>query len=408
MKIEKIKITKIEPAKYNPRKINDNDYTKLEKSINEFGLVDPIIINLKNNRIIGGHQRYKVLLDTDKNQELNLLRFGDIGWIFNETEFTVQSEGHEKALNLSLNKISGEWDEPKLNELIEDLKLQNFNIDLTGFDDVELEDLFPESPVDVEEDDFESEIDEDEVDINPGDIFLLGNHRLMCGDSTNKENVLRLLNNNPLNMVFTDPPYNVDYGASKNHPSWKIRSIKNDALDDDEWIKFNKGIIESLKLCQGDIYVWGASGPAGMQQRLLMTQSDIHWSSTIIWNKHSLVLSPSKYQRKYEPCFYGWNEGINSSFCGDRKQTEVWDFNKPHSSDLHPTMKPVELCAYAIQNSSKINDNVLDLFGGSGSTLMACEQTKRNCYMMELDPIYCQTIINRWEQYTGQRATQNN
>jgi DNA modification methylase len=204
-------------------------------------------------------------------------------------------------------------------------------------------------------------------------------------------------------MVFTDPPYNVDYGVSKN-PRHKIRSIHQDNQTPKEWESFNEKIINNIKgvVDEGDIYVWGASGEDGMRQRLWFIDNDFHWSATIIWKKQQLVLSPAKYQRMYEPCLYGWFN--KSSFVADRKQTEVWEIDRPLNSKLHPTMKPIDLCTYGIKNSSKVSSKVLDLFLGSGSTLIACEKTNRKCYGMEIDPHYCDVIVERWENFTGKKA----
>lgn len=246
----------------------------------------------------------------------------------------------------------------------------------------------------VEEDDFHIP-DEIITDIKQGDIFQIGNHRIMCGDSTNSDDFKKLMNGEKGDMVFTDPPYNVDYGANKKHPSWKIRSIKNDKLDKDEWILFNENFINNIKdnYKGGDIYVWGAGGPEGMRQRLLIVDLGFNWSTTIIWKKQQMILTPAKYQRIYEPCFYGWLN--KSTFVGDRKEIEVWEIDRPHNSKEHPTMKPIELCAKGIRNSSNDGDIVMDPFLGSGSTLIAAHQLNRKCYGLELDPKYCQVIIDR-------------
>lgn len=256
--------------------------------------------------------------------------------------------------------------------------------------------------------------DEDEIPEDPepvcklGDLWLLGEHRLLCGDSTDKDTVKRLMDGNKADMVFTDPPYNVNYGSSKN-PRHKIRAIENDSMSTDEWSVFCHKIYEVLQQYNnGDIYMWGASGPEGMRMRLWLTEVGCHWSATIIWKKQQLVLTPANYQRKYEPCFYGWFN--KSSFInhnqsgGDRSETEVWEIDRPLSSKLHPTMKPVELCERGINNSSIRGNIVFDGFLGSGSTLIACEKTGRKCYGMELDPHYCDVIIERWENYTGEKA----
>lgn len=203
-------------------------------------------------------------------------------------------------------------------------------------------------------------------------------------------------------MIHTDPPYNVDYGVSKN-PRHKIRTIENDKQSPEEWEEFCKALYSIFNIYNtGDIYMWGASCPEGMRMRLWLVDMGAHWSATIIWKKQQLVLSPAKYQRMYEPCFYGWFD--KSSFGGDRKQVEVWDLDRPLNSKLHPTMKPVEVCERAILNSSQWDDIVLDLFLGSGSTLIACEKTNRICYGMEIDPKYVDVIIKRFEDYSGKKA----
>jgi DNA modification methylase len=245
------------------------------------------------------------------------------------------------------------------------------------------------------------EVDDDPITLT-GDLIILGDHRLLCGDATKREDVDRLMDGQKADMVFTDPPYNVDYGASKK-PRHKIRNIQNDSMDRDSWTAFCTDFILNLKEhCGGDVYMWGASGPEGMVQRLLLSELGCHWSATIVWKKDQLVLSPANYQRMYEPCFYGWFG--KSSFVADRRQVEVWEIPRPKNSKLHPTMKPVDLCAYGIGNSSKPKATVMDIFGGSGSTLIACEQTNRKCYMMEIDPHYCDVIVKRWENFTGQEA----
>jgi DNA modification methylase len=230
----------------------------------------------------------------------------------------------------------------------------------------------------------------------PGDIWLLGKHRLLCGDAVNEADVQRLMDCQTADMIFTDPPYNVNY-------NYRNRKIINDNLSNEDWEMFCKKLFENFKKYnKGDIYMWGAPGPNGMKMRLWLVEIGCHWSATIIWSKQHFVLGHAKYQRMYEPCFYGWFD--KSSFVGDRKQTDVWNFNRPIVSDLHPTMKPVDLCAYAIKNSSLPGQIVLDLFLGSGSTLIACEQVDRICYGMELDPAYCDVIVRRWEDYTWQKA----
>lgn len=419
MEIETIKITDLKPAEYNPRRISDDDYQKLKNSISTFGLVDPIIVNLKNMHIVGGHQRYDVLLDehmlnNDFLAELPMIRLGDVGFVFTDTELSIRDDDHEKALNLALNKISGEWDELKLQPLLEELKLSPIDIRLTGFSEPELEewniDTTEETGEGVVEDDY-VEPDELEVSVKKGDIYKLGNHRLMCGDSTNDEDIKKLMNNQKADMIFTDPPWNVNYGAVKpdNSQGYTTRKILNDSMTSDQFKEFLTNIFTAVKeiLHDGAItYVVMSAQEWGNIMNVL-SQCEFHWSSTIIWVKDRLILSRKDYHTQYEPIWYGWLSNSRRLHpLKDRKQSDVWEIPRPTKSEEHPTMKPIELCARAITNSTDPDNNVIDIFGGSGSTLLACEQTNRNCYSMELDPKYCQVIINRWEEFTGEKAEQ--
>ena len=417
MEIEHIKITDLKPAEYNPRRISDEDYQKLKNSISTFGLVDPIIVNLKNMHIVGGHQRYDVLLDqsmedNDFVAELPMIRLGDVGFVFTDTSLSIEDDAHEKALNLALNKISGEWDELKLQPLLEELELSPIDIELTGFSEPELEewniDTTEETGEGVVEDDY-VEPDELEVSVKKGDIYKLGNHRLMCGDSTNDEDIKKLMNNQKADMIFTDPPWNVNYGAVKsdNPQGYTPRKILNDSMTSDQFKEFLTNIFTAVKeiLHDGAItYVVMSAQEWGNIMNVL-SQCEFHWSSTIIWVKDRLILSRKDYHTQYEPIWYGWLSNSRRLHpLKDRKQSDVWEIPRPTKSEEHPTMKPIELCARAITNSTDPDNNVIDIFGGSGSTLLACEQTNRNCYSMELDPKYCQVIIDRWEEYTGKHA----
>lgn len=421
MEIEHIKITDLKPAEYNPRRISDEDYQKLKNSISTFGLVDPIIINLKNMHIVGGHQRYDVLLDehmmdNDFLAELPMIRLGDVGFVFTDTNLSIADDDHEKALNLALNKISGEWDELKLQPLLEELELSPIDIQLTGFSEPELEELnidtTEETGEGVVEDDY-VEPEELEVTVKKGDIYKLGNHRLMCGDSTNDEDIKKLMNNQKSDMIFTDPPWNVNYGAVKpdNSQGYTTRKILNDSMTSDQFKEFLTNIFTAVKeiLHDGAItYVVMSAQEWGNIMNVL-SQCEFHWSSTIIWVKDRLILSRKDYHTQYEPIWYGWLSNSRRLHpLKDRKQSDVWEIPRPTKSEEHPTMKPIELCARAITNSTDPNNNVIDIFGGSGSTLIACEQTNRNCYMMELSPHYCEVIINRWETFTGEKAEQIN
>ena len=403
MKIVKVDINELICPEYNPRQITDEEMEKLKNSINEFGYVAPIIVNKHNNHIIGGNQRYEALKS---------LGYTDVDVVFVDEP----NLNREKALNLALNKISGEWDFIKLADILDDLELNDFDISLTGFDDLELEnfgieDPKEQEPVEVVEDDYE-EPDELEVTVQTGDIYVLGNHRLMCGDSTKIDDVEKLMNGKKADMVFTDPPYNVAYTGGMKKENSKLKSnnrnmIKNDKMDEDTFYNFLYNVYINLKLNTKEksaIYVFYAHS---MTRQFISSFQDagLKQRSIIIWHKTSGGFGDfmAQYMNAYEPCIYGSN-GETVNWYGPNNEKTVWNMDKEKKCDLHPTMKPLELVGRAIKNSSKENDIVLDLFGGSGSTLISCEQLNRNCYMMELDPKYCQVIINRWEEFTGEKA----
>ncbi len=386
MRFEKRNVSDLIPAKYNPRKDlkpGDKEYEKIKNSITEFGYVDPIIIN-SDNTIIGGHQRLKVLRD---------LGYTEVDCVVIEIDKTK-----EKALNIALNKISGEWNVELLKDLIDDLKESNFDIEFTGFDPPELDELFSElHNKDVKEDDF----DVDEVLKEPaisrlGDLWLLGRHRLICGDSTAEETYKLLMDGKKANLTVTDPPYNVAYEA-------KAGKIQNDDMKDDEFYNFLLAAFTNIyNVMENDasIYVFHAD-TEGLNFRKAFVDAGFYLSGVCIWAKQSLVLGRSPYQWKHEPILFGWKKDGRHRWYSDRKQSTVWNFDRPSKNDLHPTMKPVALCAYPIQNSSMSNCIVLDPFGGSGSTLIACEQTNRICYSIELDEKYTDVIVKRYIEQVG-------
>ena len=286
--------------------------------------------------------------------------------------------------------LKDEWDTDLLVEWVLDLEFGTLDEDNDGLTD---EDEIPE-------------LEEEHIS-KLGDVWILGNHRLMCGDSTKSEDVGLLMNGIKADMVFTDPPWNVNYGADQKHPSWKPRTILNDFMGTEDFKDFMDSTFAQLnehsnKGCPTYVVMsaqeWG-------NMMLTLAMNEYHWSSTIIWNKSSLVLSRKDYHTKYEPIWYGWLEG-EARLCPleDRKQSDVWDIDRPSRSELHPTTKPVELVERAIKNSSKKDDYVLDLFGGSGTTLIAAEKSNRKNMSMELDPKYVDVIIKRWQEYTGKDA----
>ncbi len=401
MNIQTVPAAKLKAAKYNPRKDlkpGDAEYEKLRRSIEEFGYVEPVIWNGRTGNIVGGHQRFKVLTS--------------LGYTEIECVVLDIDDRREKALNVALNKISGEFDIPLLTDLLHGLSEDGFDVSLTGFDAAEMDDLFREKTSGkVKEDNFDADKAAAEIETpvsRLGDVWLLGKHRLMCGDSTSAADVRVLMDNGKARCVFTDPPWNVDYGSDAKHPSWKPRQILNDKMSTEQFGAF---LLTAFK-CMAEVsepgcmvYVamsaqeWGNIMPA-------MRGAGYHWSSTVIWAKDSLVLSRKDYHTQYEPLWYGWLEGTDGKakrLCPlkDRKQSDLWQIPRPKVSAEHPTMKPVALVAKALLNSSRTGDTVLDLFGGSGTTLIAAEQTDRVCRMMELDPKYCDVIVRRYIELAG-------
>lgn len=390
MEIRVVEISQLKRAEYNPRKEltpADPEYQQLKKSIVEFGYVVPVVIN-SDMTVIGGHQGLTVL--------------EDLG--YKKIECSVQNldKTHEKALNLALNKINGIWDNEKLEKILAELKELEFDMDITGFSAEELNEIFNDT-LEATEDDFdvEKELEEIKEPITKiGDTWILGKHRLVCGDSTNKEAVERLMNNREADMVLTDPPYNVNVENSQG------MKIQNDNMDNKAFGEFLtkafKNLSEILK-AGGAFYIWFASREHINFEKAL-NENGLKVRQEIIWNKNMFILGNQDYQWKHEPCLYGWKDGAAHYFIDDRTQATVIEENKPTINDLHPTMKPIKLLSRLIKNSSRIDECVVDLFGGSGSTLIACEQLSRPCYMMELDPKYCDVIVKRWETLTGKKA----
>lgn len=392
MNIQKINIEKLKAAEYNPRKDlkpEDEEYQKIKKSILEFGYVAPVIVN-SDMTVIGGHQRLKVLKE--------------LGYKEVECNIVDLDKTKEKALNIALNKITGEWDNAKLEELLAELKETDIDMDMTGFSFDEVDNILK----DIEgskEDDFDLDKTLNEIDepiTKPGDIWILGKNRLMCGDSTQKENVLRLMDKQEADMLLTDPPYNVDYEGK----TVDALKIENDNMTSTEFYNFLldsfRNMFEVTK-CGSSVYVFHAD-TEGLNFRNAFNAVGFKLAQCLVWVKNTFVMGRQDYQWRHEPILYGWKEGAGHYFIDDRKQSTVLEFDKPSRNAEHPTMKPIDLLVYLIKNSSKENDLILDLFGGSGSTLIAAEQVKRRCYTMELDPKYCDVIVKRWELLTGEKA----
>lgn len=387
MQIEKLKTELLIPADYNPRKDlkpGDPEYEKLKRSIEQFGYVEPVIWNKTTSHVVGGHQRLKVLLD--------------MGIAEVECVVIEMDEDKEKALNIALNKISGDWDKDKLALLIADLQGADFDVSLTGFEPAELDALFKDSLKDgIHDDDFDVDAELQKPALTKqGDVWMLGQHRLVCGDSTKAETFTLLMDGKLANLVVTDPPYNVNYEGS-------VGKIKNDNMGNEAFYNF---LLEAFKNTEvamakdASIYVFHAD-TEGLNFRKAFSEAGFYLSGTCIWKKQSLVLGRSPYQWQHEPVLFGWKKSGKHNWYADRKQTTIWEFEKPKKNGDHPTMKPVALVAYPILNSSLTNCIVLDPFGGSGSTLIACDQTERICYTIELDEKYCDVIIKRYIEQAG-------
>lgn len=390
MVIEKKNTKDLLPAEYNPRKDlkpGDAEYEKLKRSITEFGYVEPVIWNKTTGRVVGGHQRLKVLMD--------------MGITEVECVVVELSEEKEKALNIALNKISGEWDKDKLALLITDLQGTDFDVSLTGFEPAEIDDLFKDSVKDgLKDDDFDVEAELKKPTITKsGDVWTLGRHRLVCGDSTKAETFDLLMCGKKANLVVTDPPYNVNYEGNAG-------KIKNDNMANDAFYEFLLAAFTNMESVMADdasIYVFHAD-TEGLNFRRAFADAGFYLSGTCIWKKQSLVLGRSPYQWQHEPILFGWKKKGKHLWYTGRKESTIWEFDKPKKNADHPTMKPIALIAYPILNSSMSNTLILDAFGGSGSTLIACEQTDRTCYTVELDEKFCDVIVKRYIEQVGTDA----
>ncbi len=387
MQIEKLKTDRLIPADYNPRKDlkpGDPEYEKLKRSIEQFGYVEPVIWNKTTGQVVGGHQRLKVLLD---------MGITEVDCVVIEMD-----EEKEKALNIALNKISGDWDKDKLALLIADLQGADFDVSLTGFEPAELDALFKDSLKDsIHDDDFDVDAELQKPAVTKlGDVWTLGRHRLVCGDSTKTDTFTALMDGKLANLVVTDPPYNVNYEGTAG-------KIKNDNMGNEAFYDFLLAAFtntEAAMAQDASIYVFHAD-TEGLNFRKAFSDAGFQLSGCCIWKKPSLVLGRSPYQWRHEPVLFGWKKKGKHNWYADRKQTTIWEFEKPKKNADHPTMKPIALLAYPIMNSSLTNCIVLDPFGGSGSTLIACEQSDRICFTIELDEKYCDVIVKRYIEQAG-------
>lgn len=387
LKVDYIPIEQLKPYEKNAKIHTPEQIEQIKNSIQEFGMNDPIGIWGEENLIVEGHGRLIACKELGFD-EVPVIRLDSL------------TDEQRRAYTLVHNQttMNTGFDLDVLNE-----ELDNIDIDMSDYGfDIEIDDI--EEGTEVKEDDA-PEVKDGEPKAKSGDIYQLGRHRLMCGDSTSSDDVFKLVGGNTspaVDLLITDPPYNVDYtGKTKD-----ALKISNDSMDADAFHDFlyNAFINAFSTMKDGaSFYVWYASKEV-VNFSTALADAGLSVKQELIWNKNSLVMGRQDYQWKHEPCLYGWKETDSHHWYGDRKQTTVIDFDRPTKSELHPTMKPVGLFDYQIKNSTKKCDNVLDLFGGSGTTIMACEQNGRNAYVMEYDPHYIDVIIERWENFTGQKA----
>ncbi|MCK9329443.1 MAG: site-specific DNA-methyltransferase [Candidatus Cloacimonetes bacterium] len=384
-KMELVDIDKLIPYVNNARTHSPEQINKLRASLREFGFINPVIIDDKFN-IVAGHGRV-MAAQAEGIKEVPCVYVDYL------------TEAQKKAYILADNRMAMDagWDEEMLRVELEALQDMAFDLSMTGFDDKELADLF-KTDEHVEDDDFDLDAAlEKAAFVKKGDIWTVGRHRLMCGDATSAEDVAKLMDGKKANIIVTDPPYGVSFRSSDG------LSIQNDSLKGDEFYQF---LLQAFKNMADNLTKGGAAyvfhaDTEGLNFRKAFIDAGFHLAGCCIWVKNSLVLGRSDYQWQHEPVLYGFLQNGNHPWYSDRKQTTIWNFDKPKRNKNHPTSKPLDLLGYPIQNSSQANGIVIDTFGGSGSTMMACEQTNRICYMMELDEKYASVILRRYVEDGG-------
>ncbi len=393
-RIELWPIDRLRPYERNPRTHSDAQVDQIAASMVEFGWTNPVLVD-EQGGILAGHGR---LLAARKLglTEVPVIRFEHL------------SEAQKRAYLIADNQLALQagWSEELLAAELAWLRDESFDLDVVGFDATELERLLAIADGEAGSDEAEDEVPEppEEPVSKPGDLWVLGNHRLLCGDASVLADVERVLGGQLADMTFCDPPYNVDYA---NTPKGKLRGkhrpIMNDNLGGGFEGFLHDACVNILSVTKGASYVCMSSSELDTLQRAFRIAGG-RWSTFVIWAKNTFTLGRADYQRQYEPILYGWRDGTDHYWCGARDQGDVWFFDKPVRNDLHPTMKPVALVERAIRNSSKGRDIVLDPFGGSGSTLIACEKAGRQARLVELDPKYVDTIILRWQGFSGGAA----
>ncbi len=394
LKIELRQVAALIPYIRNAKQHSDAQVAQIAASITEFGWGAPILVDGQNN-VIAGHGR--------------LLAARKLGM----TEVPVVPMAHltdiqRRALILADNKIgeNASWDDELLGLELAELKDGGFDLGITGFSPDEWDALIAG---DASTDGLTDEDQVPEVTENPisraGDVWLLGDHKVLCGDATKAEDYKTLLGDELVDMTFTDPPYNVNYAnTAKDKMRGKNRPILNDNMGDGFGAFLLAACQNILNVTKGAVYIAMSSSELDTLQSAFRAAGG-KWSTFVIWAKNTFTMGRADYQRQYEPILYGWRDGAEHYWCGARDQGDVWQIKKPHKNDLHPTMKPVELVERAVRNSSKTRDLVLDPFGGSGSSLIACEKSGRRARLIELDPKYVDVIVKRWQDFTGGEAT---
>ena len=384
-KWESVNIDKLIPYVNNARTHSKEQINKLRSSLREFGFINPVIIDSKYN-VIAGHGRILAAREEGITEIPCVL-------------VDYLTEAQKKAYILADNRfaLDAGWDEDLLRVEIEALQAEDYDVLLTGFDPAEIDELFSIPEEDIKDDNFDVDEELSKPTMSKkGDVWLLGNHRLVVGDSTKAETYDKLMDGKKANLVVTDPPYNVNYEGTAG-------KIKNDNLEDSKFYQFLLDAFkcaESVMADDASIYVFHAD-TEGLNFRKAFNDAGFYLSGCCIWEKPSLVLGRSPYQWQHEPVLYGWKKKGKHQWYASRKETTIWKYDKPKKNTDHPTMKPIPLLAYPIMNSSLSNCIVLDMFGGSGSTLIACEQTNRICYTIELDEKYADVIVKRYIEQAG-------
>lgn len=390
--VEHWALDRLIPHARNARTHSEDQVAQIAGSIAEFGFVNPVLVG-DDGVIVAGHGRVLAA------RKLGLSNAPVI-------VLAHLTPTQRRALMIADNRIAENagWDDTMLAAELTALKDEDVDLALLGFDDADLDRLLAETNDEGEDLDQAPEVPTEPIS-RPGDLWICGQHRVLCGDATVLSDVEKLLDGELADMTFTDPPYNVNYANSeKDKRKGKSRPILNDALGEDFGTLLYDACVNILTLTKGAVYICMSSSELDRLQKAFRDAGG-KWSTFVIWAKNTFTLGRSDYQRQYEPILYGWKDGADHYWCGARDQGDVWFVDKPVKNDLHPTMKPIELVERAIRNSSKSRDIILDLFGGSGTTLIAAERAGRRARLVELDPKYVDVIVERWQSLTGGSAT---